>query len=71
MLLEIQDVERNYCSTFYAQRTGQLRSSGYEPVRLERPMWQLQAVIMPWMICAIRQQLSCIIAGSRLPQIMG
>ena len=36
---------------------GNSERSGYDPVRLERPMWQLQAVIMPWMSCAIRQQL--------------
>ena len=43
--------------------------SRYEAARLERPMWQLQAVTMPRMNCAIRQQLSCSIAGSRLPQM--
>jgi len=48
---------------------GSSECSGYEPARLERPMWQLQAVIMPWMHCAIRQQISCSIAGSRLPQM--
>ncbi len=38
---------------------GNSECSGYDPVRLERPMWQLQAVIIPWMNCAIRQQLFC------------
>ena len=61
--VDIQDVARNYCSTFHAQRTG------YEPARLEQPMWQLEAVIMPWMHCAIWHQISCSIAGSRLPQM--
>jgi hypothetical protein len=29
--------------------------SGYEPARLERPKWRIQAVIIPWMSSAIRQ----------------
>jgi len=48
---------------------GSSECSGHEPARLERPMWQLQAVIMPWMHCAVQQQISCSIASSRLPQM--
>ena len=35
---------------------GSSECSGYEPPRLERPMRQLQAVIMPWKHCGIWQQ---------------
>ena len=48
---------------------GSSECSEFEPARLERPMWQLQAVIMPWMHYAIRQQISCSIADSELPQM--
>ncbi len=57
--VDIQDVARNYCSTFHAQRTGKLRVLSCEQARLERPVWLLQAVIMPWMHCWLRKTELC------------
>ncbi len=63
--VDIQDVARNYCSTIHAQRTGQLRV-----LRVRASQARAAYVAAPGSHhCAIRQQISCSIAGSRLPQM--
>ncbi len=54
--VNIQEVEGTIAPHFMPGVQGSSQCSAYEPARLERPMWQLQAVMMPWMHCAIRQQ---------------
>ena len=67
--VDIQDVAGNYCSTFHAQRTRQLRVLKVRASQARAAYVAAPGSIMPWMHCAIRQQISCSIAGSRLPQM--